>query len=172
MATAECANEAGYAGIEDGIARRDSDPAAKLRNRVFLGFGSAMALGLSLAGWYVGVRILAAEQTTAETAAATSAAPVQAGSVPMPVQQAAPPMAEMAPQPAPRIFLEVAGLSARQDARFVRQLEAQGFTARADVDTESNVRRILIGPFGDEQSLEAAQKKLQVRGILALERSY
>lgn len=169
MASVECANESSYSLPGGESPHASSDPVAKLRSRVFLGFGGSMALGLSLAGWYVGQRILVAQQT-APVPSATAIVTVaqQASAVVAPAQ----PTQTPASGPAPQKFLEVAGLGAKQDARFIRKLESKGLRARIDVDAQTNIRCILIGPFSDREALETAQDKLDSLGILALERSY
>jgi hypothetical protein len=185
MSSIECANETvdstpDSAGVIPGL-----DPAARLRTRIFFGFGGTVALGLSLAGWYVGGRIFAAEQTAPAATAGvepTSAlarhasAPVTATPVltaPDPVTDAQHEVA--APPSSPRIpekYLEVAGLNAKQDALFVKRLQAKGLHARVDGGAGLDSRRILIGPFDDQVAVEKAQRKLQTQGILALERAY
>lgn len=170
MSSVECANETGYPCLESELGElpgTSSDPGAKLRSRVFVGFGSSMALGLLLAGWYVGQRILVVEQTA--PASTAIAAVQQAPAVVLPPAQ---PIKASAPPRVPQTFLEVAGLSAKQDARFVRKLEARGLSALIDVDPQANTRRILIGPFTNREAVEAAQDKLDTLGILALERTY
>src|ERR1700680_4990971 len=62
MPSLECVNES-------KAVLSEPDPSAKLRTRVYMGFAGTMALGLSLAGWYVGGRILAAEQSPPTTVA-------------------------------------------------------------------------------------------------------
>src|SRR5258708_5987411 len=142
----ECANDSEAAFPE-------TDPAAKLRARIYMGFAGMMALGLSLAGWYVGGRILAAEQPTVALASPAIISPA-----PVPTQQPAPAsvlavnesskpaadsnivvpvqVADVHPEvveppvspPVPQSYLEVAGLSARQDALFVKRLHLNGFS--------------------------------------------
>ena len=153
-----------------------ADPVAKLRTRVYFGFGTAVALGLSLAGWYVGGRILAAEPTPSEPSSSTSVvSTVPPVPVIQPVQAATLPPQPVAPveaAPAPQLFLEVAGLGARQDALFVKKLHARGLAALIDSGSVNEPRRILVGPFSDQASLQAAQRKLQTFGVLALQRAY
>jgi len=153
-----------------------------------------MALGLSLAGWYVGGRILAAEQSSpVALASAPVASPSRPSAVPLitPKESSAPvsnptlvqPVQALDVQPevvehpvgppAPQVFLEVAGLGAKQDALYVKKLRAKGFSARVDAgSTNEDARRILIGPFADRPAVEKAQRKLQAQGILALERAF
>jgi cell division septation protein DedD len=180
MSSLECVSES-------EIVLSEPDPNAKLRTRVYMGFAGTMALGLSLAGWYVGGRILAAEQPSPVTIASPavispslpSAAPVitakESSASVQPVQAAdlRPEVVEApAAPPAPQVFLEVAGLGSKQDALYVKKLRAKGFSARIDVGDKADDRRILIGPFADRQAVGKAQRKLQAQGILALERAY
>ena len=186
MSSMECVN------VSEAV-RSETDSSAKLRTRIYMGFAGTMALGLSLAGWYVGGRILAAEQPSAGTLASApaiaasqpsappvvtpkeSSAPVSNPTLVQPIQavDVHPEVAEhpVAP-PAPQLFLEVAGLGEKQDALYVKQLRAKGFSARVDAGDKADDRRILIGPFSDRQAAEKAQGKLQAQGILALERAY
>jgi cell division septation protein DedD len=186
MSSMECVNES------EGVLS-EPDPTAKLRTRVYMGFAGTMALGLSLAGWYVGGRILAAEQSSPVTVAipaVTSSSRPSASPVVTPKESSAPQSGptvvqsvqavdvhpEVVEHPvapaAPQVFLEVAGLGAKQDALYVKKLRAKGFTARVDVGDKADDRRILIGPFADRPGVEKAQRKLQAQGILALERAY
>ena len=185
MSSMECVN------VSEAV-RSEPDSSARLRTRVYMGFAGTMALGLSLAGWYVGGRILVAEQPSAGTLSSApaisrsasappvmtpkeSSAPVSNPTLVQPVQtvDVHPEVAEhpVAP-PAPRLFLEVAGLGAKQDALYVKKLRAKGFSARVGAGDKADDRRIFIGPFPDRQAVEKAQGKLQAQGILALERSF
>jgi len=171
MSSMECVNES------DAVLS-ESDPSAKLRSRVYVGFAGTVALGLSLAGWYVGGRILAAEQSSSVPSPLVTSKeivtpmpeikPVQAIPAEVP-----PAPAQEATKPAPQLFLEVAGLGTKQDALFIKKLRAKGLSARVDAASkEEDDRRILIGPFSEPQAIQKAQRKLQAQGILALERSY
>ena len=185
MSSMECVNES-------EAVLSEPDPSAKLKTRVYMGFAGTMALGLSLAGWYVGGRILAAEQSSPVTVAIPSViSPSQASAPQVMTQEAATPesgstviqpvqASDLHPEvvehtvaaPAPQVFLEVAGLGEKQDASYVKKLRAKGFSARVDAGSSEDVRRILIGPFADRQAVDKAQRKLQAQGILALERAY
>jgi hypothetical protein len=169
MSSIEYANQIGHAAFGNEPAHPGSDPVAKLRTRIFYGFGGTMALGLSLAGWYVGGRILAAEQPVPAKAAVTANQPaiqtVPAADVP---QKAL----ELPNLPAPEKFLEVEGLGVKQDALFVRRLRAKGLHARIEIGPGWDSRRILIGPFEGQSAVEKVERKLQMQGILALERTY
>jgi len=71
------------------------DPAAKMRRKVFVEFGAIIVLGLALAGWYVGYRVLAAraDQPPAPAPSQTQAIVVH---TPVPIAPA-----KVAPQPTP-----------------------------------------------------------------------
>ncbi len=177
MSSIECVNQTGDPALDTAPAVPGFDPAARLRSRIFFGFGGTMALGLSLAGWYVGGRILVAEQTSP---AAPETVPALTQTVSQPAQ--GPPVAmasvrqevavpSVVPK-APEKFLEVAGLGAKQDAVFVKKLQAKGLHTRIEAASGTDSRRILIGPFDDQTALDKAQRKLEAQGILALERAY
>jgi cell division septation protein DedD len=186
MSSLECVN------VSEAVLS-EPDPSAKLRTRVYMGFAGTMALGLSLAGWYVGGRILAAEQPSPGSLAnAPTVSPSQLSaplvttskesspSVSNPALIQSVQAVDVNPEavehpvgpPAPQVFLEVAGLGAKQDALYVKKLRAKGFSARIDIGDKADDRRILIGPFADRPGVEKAQRKLQAQGILALERAY
>src|SRR5580692_2114397 len=71
------------------------DPAAKMRKKVFLEFGAIIALGLALAGWYVGYRVLAA-RADQPPAPAPAQAPAIVVRTPVPIAPA-----RVVPQPTP-----------------------------------------------------------------------
>lgn len=69
------------------------------------------------------------------------------------------------------LYLQVAGLDPKQDARFVRSLKAKGFHAQVQTLNEDD-ERILIGPFSSHAAMERAQDKLHSAGVLAIEAAY
>ncbi|MGD0297514.1 MAG: SPOR domain-containing protein [Bryobacteraceae bacterium] len=81
------------------VAPQPADSAVKMRKKVFLEFGAIIALGLALAGWYVGYRVLAARagQPPAPAPAAATTPPIVVHT-PVP---AAP--AKLAPPPTPAV---------------------------------------------------------------------
>jgi hypothetical protein len=78
------------------------DPAAQMRKKVFIQFGALVALGLALAGWYVGYRVFAARaaQPPAPVAAVVVHTPVTAAPVTN-APQPTPPPAESKPAEIP-----------------------------------------------------------------------
>jgi len=129
-----------------------------------------------MASWYLGARILDA----GEVALPSAAAPPPAAPLLAAPQVAAVPRV-VGPNPAPaEIYLQVASLSPRQDAEFVRSLRAKGFPAQigppgGDPEVQSGNKdnpSILIGPYSTHTALKQAQRKLQSGGVLAIETAY
>lgn len=178
MSTSECATDPDLAEPQDDPS---AEPApAKPRNNVLFGFAATVTVGLALASWYVGVRIVNANEavpvsTAVSTPAKVSGTPIAPalqppGSVTTSKhEETVPPP----PPPPPNLYLQVAGLGPRQDASFMKSLVARGYGARmiesAGSAANQEDRRILIGPFVGRRSLEKAERKLQSTGVLALE---
>ena len=161
MSAADCITEAAVPAAErecaEALAQRaEPDAGARARKRLYACFVGTMFLGFALAGWYVQGRIVSAD-------AATDPAPVvvavSAPAVPAPL-----PVAVKTPER----YLAVTSLGTIQDKKFLRRLEAAGFESRLSVDSDAQPR-ILIGPFGDADMLERAERKLSRSGVLALE---
>jgi cell division septation protein DedD len=134
---------------------------------LFFGFAATVTIGLALAIWYVGVRIVAADEV---------APPIQtigAPAISTPPLAATPPVP--ATPPAPDLYLQIASLGPKQDGRLVRSLQAQGFRAQvepgpaADDEARIDEASILVGPFSSHAKLEQGRLKLQSGGILAVE---
>jgi hypothetical protein len=141
---------------------RASDQASKQLRGLFFGFAATVTIGLALATWYVGVRIVEADEVTP---------PIQVIGAPA---ISTPPLAVAPPLPAtptaPELYLQIAGLGPKQDARLVRSLQAQGFHAQAEPGSGADDEaRIIVGPFSSHAKLEQGRRKLQSGGILAVE---
>jgi cell division protein FtsN len=159
---------------------RAVDGASKQLRSLLLGFAITVTVGLALASWYVGVRIVDADEVT--PGSATTAVPV---TVPATVPASQAPVATAAPPPAGSsnslaetywstvpsadLYLQVAGIGAKQDAGFVKSLTAKGFRAQLQGGDRADNGRILIGPFPTHSEMEQAQRKLQSAGVLAVE---
>jgi cell division protein FtsN len=163
MPTMECATELPLADSEQGDSPIQSacaatEAKAKSPKGLIFGFAATVAAGLALTSWYVGARIVSAD----ETAPAVAPAPV----IPSPAQS---PLAqtEWSAVPSVDLYLQVAALGARQDANFVRSLESRGFRAR--IASGNAGTHILIGPYSTPREMEQAQRKLESAGILAIE---
>jgi hypothetical protein len=136
-----------------------------------------MTVGLALGSWYVGVRIVAADEVRPSSTVASgslSAAPLT--EVPLPPVAVPPTRTEdsMAEAfwytvPPEVLYLEVAGLGPKQDADFVRSLQTKGFRAQAQGRDDN--ARIVIGPFSTHAEIDLARRKLQSAGVLAVETS-
>jgi hypothetical protein len=185
MPTTDCATNIGLLSsqgedVQNESVRRVSGGASKpvtskpLRG-LFFGFAATVTVGLALAIWYVGVRIVA----TNEVVPSTMTAKRSVNAFPAPTPAVAPPAVNegsMAADywytvpPASR-YLQVAGLGLTQDTDFASSLQAQGFRAQVQM-RDGATTRILIGPFLTHAELEQGQRKLQSAGVLALETSY
>lgn len=163
-----------------------SEKASKPLKGLFFGFAATVTIGLALASWYLGVRIVSIDAVTqggAEAAKSGNATPVSSPTA-MSVPQPAPgPGATSAPPAA--LYLQVGALGSKQDVSFVRSLEAQGFRVLLEAprvsrasnagSRDSNVgagesnARILIGPFASHTEMQQAQRKLESSGVLAVE---
>jgi cell division protein FtsN len=138
-----------------------------------MGFAATVTIGLALASWYVGVRIVAADEvapaSTPTAAVAVVAAPAPTPSAPAPVSENSIAEAFWYTVPPANLYLQVAGIGPKQDAGFVKSLHAKGFGARLQVGDKADNARILIGPFSTRAEMEQAQRKLQSTGVLAVE---
>jgi hypothetical protein len=186
--------------------QRPSSRASKPLRGLLFGFTATVVVGLAMASWYLGVRILDAGEVALPSAARgesvnfTPVPPPAAAPPPAAPQLSAPPVASpevsavaqvvgsnpsssranLAPA---EIYLQVASLSPRQDAEFVRSLRAKGFRAQigpkdvqsGDPEVQSGPKEppsILIGPYSTHTALKQAQRKLQSGGVLAIETAY
>jgi hypothetical protein len=165
MSPTECATDTSPLTSEVEPVHARPDHGSRLLKRLLIGFACSVTVGLTLAGWYVSGRIVASDETHFSAPAAPIAASVSVIAVePAPQVVAAP--------PAPELYLQVATLGAKRDARYIRQLEAKGFHAKFDFDSKQEVARILIGPYSQRTALEKAQRKLATTGILAMESAW
>jgi cell division protein FtsN len=155
--------------------QRAVDGASKPLRSLLLGFAVTVTVGLALASWYVGVRIVNADEVTPGSAAAA----VPATSVPV-VIPSTPPAASAdslaeaywSTVPPADLYLQVAGIGPKQDAGFVKSLAAKGFGAQLQGGDRADNARILIGPFSTHAEMEQAQRKLQSAGVLAIESAH
>jgi len=157
---------------QDGPTQQPSQGASRPLRGLLLGFAATVTVGLALASWYVGVRIVAADEVApppAATAAPASPAPLAPPPAAVPPTEAEDSMAEAFWYTVPPavLYLQVAGLGPKQDSGFVRSLRSKGFSAQ--VDARDGNPRILIGPFSTHAGMEQAQRKLQSSGVLAVE---
>lgn len=178
MPTSDCANHAALPdaqGFDCQIEVSGSAPQGTSRplRGLFFGFAATVTVGLALASWYVGVRIVSADEVSAAGPARTSAV-AETVATPQPVTQLA--QSEQDPKaeaywykvPLPQFYLQVAGLGDRQDAAFVRSLRKRGLRAEVRASQDDDAR-ILIGPFSTHTELERAQSKLEALGVLAIQ---
>ena len=159
-----------------------AEPAQKAQKtqakRVFIGFAATITVGLAIAGWYVGGRILAAEKAHAATvvkATAVKTAPVvnqpvvtPPKSEPVAVQaekaKPAPPTTTLKPSdPAPgwntvdpksgELYLQLAAMGPISTKEYLKTLDAKGIRTRIAPGPSEHLYRILMGPYSDMAAL-------------------
>jgi len=149
--------EASSDDASDGGTVPASGQALKPRKGVLLSFALTVTIGLMLATWYLGVRIVAADEPFAS-------APVR------PSDPQRDPKVERFwdALPISPLYLQAAGIGPKQDANFARSLRAKGFEAQVQA-AEGGTTRIVIGPFSTHAQMDQVQRKLQSAGVLAVE---
>jgi cell division septation protein DedD len=151
--------------------RADSQREAALRSRrgskplrgLLFGFAATVTIGLALASWYVGVRIVSADEVTANTSAVVPPAVVTPAT-----RVTSDSIAQAYFAPPTELYLQAAGLGSKRDAIFVKSLQAKGFQAKIETRDEA-LANVLIGPFSSKAELEQGQRALESEGILAVE---
>jgi hypothetical protein len=170
MPSTDCATE----DFQIETAMRPSGGTSKPLKGLFFGFAATVTVGLALASWYVGVRIVAADEiaprTPANTPVSVATAP-QAAVVPQAAAVNSMAQASWYSPPPAVIYLQVAGLGPKRDAGFVRTLLSRGFHAQVETRKDNN-SRVLIGPFSTQAEMELAQRKLHGAGVLAVETAH
>jgi cell division septation protein DedD len=138
---------------------------------VFLTFLSMVLVGLGLAGWYVGQRIVAAEtQPSAQPAAVVQPAALILPAAVVTTSQPTPSFTTETLLPLRvEYYLQIAALGTAEDARYLKQLQSKGYQAQFDAATSHHDGRILIGPYFDDNAMERARARLVSSGILATE---
>jgi cell division septation protein DedD len=170
MSTSQCAAEPGLADrLSDqpvDLVQGVATDASKLLKGLLIGFAATVTIALALASWYVGVRIVAAN----EAIPASNPAPA---SQPPAIIPAAQPDSKPAnfwdtvAGSAPAMYLEVASLGPEKDSSFVKRLQKRGYGARVEATANHGDGRVLIGPFSARSELEEAERKLRSAGVLA-----
>jgi hypothetical protein len=170
MSNSQYATEPVLGDQQAGLVQNESDGASSLLKSLLIGFAATVTIGLALASWYVGERILAAHEVGPVSTAVNP--PAKVSSSQPAVAMPPPALARLsieAPPPPPDLYLQVAGLGPRQDASFVKELEAKGYRASIQSAANQEDNQILIGPFAGQSSLEKAERQLQSAGVLARE---
>jgi cell division septation protein DedD len=168
MSISQCATEPGLADAQTPPENAAGVGASKLLKGLLIGFAITVTIALALASWYVGGRIVAANEIVPTGSPAQVSKPLAA---PPATQEES--MAEAywynVRTPSSELYLQVASLGPTPDSSFVKSLEAKGYRARIQNAEKQDQSRILIGPFEARSSLEAAQRKLRSAGVLAIE---
>ena len=160
---------------------------------MLLSFAGMMTIGLLLAGWYVGERILAAQnhsgaepQTVANQPITAPALVKQAAaftsSSPAPAEALVPDDSATDEQPnattdgaevvlplAAEYYLQIAALGSAQDSEYLKQLQSKGFAAHQEAGSSDGPGFIWIGPYMDKAAQQRAKSRLASAGILAIE---
>lgn len=157
-------------------AGQQSDPkASKPLKNLLVGFAATVTIGLGLALWYLTNRIVKAGEVTPSAPSrvvVTNVGEARAAVVPSQPAVQEQSIADtyryaVSPAPAP-LYLQLASLGPKEDAKFVKRLRAKGFQAeihsRVNEDT-----RLLVGPFFSHAELDRAKAKLERAGVLAIE---
>jgi hypothetical protein len=170
--------------------------AGKLRKRVFVQFGVMIALGLGLAGWYVGYRVFTARAAqppapivVVKPIPVVAPLPVEAKPVELPAPVApvvpvAKPVVAKTETPrrpfsrrdaSPRAgekYLQIAAYGPRALDGYLKTLERQGLHPLVAPGPADNVYRILIGPFASPAELEEARTLMKASGVDPILRAY
>jgi cell division septation protein DedD len=182
MPTTDYATDIGLPDSESYESQPDAGPAApgpdsKSLKSIFIGFAATVSIGLALASWYVGVRIVSADEVAVPDAAPSSVTTASANATlapptpQAPTPATAPPAAAQAMAHTPSLYLQVAVLGNKRDAIFVRSLVARGFRAQLQPLNEDDAR-IIIGPFSTHTEMKRAQHRLRSVGVLAIQTAY
>jgi cell division septation protein DedD len=179
MPATECATEIALPNTQnDGLQPEDTPPVAapgsKLLKGLLWGFAATVTIGLALASWYVGVRIVASDQMAPSSAisrGSTNTAPALPALAPPAVAEDPIPEAFRYAVPPADLYLQTTGLGLKPDAGFVRALQTKGFNARVQAE-DDNHSRILIGPFSSQAEMEQVRRTLQAAGVLSVETAH
>ena len=177
--------------VNPGIS--EPDPAEQRRKRILKTFSTLLTVGLALAAWYIGARIVGTRKVQAYATAqaqvvktptvsqnalttpivvtppATTATPVEAPKVLAKPAKVAP--REIDPQPG-QTYLQLAAYGPRALAAYLATLQEQGFHPLVAPGPSPDVFRILIGPFPSTDALERARVIVQSVGIEPIVRTY
>jgi hypothetical protein len=177
-----------------------TDSAAKLRKQVFLQGGVMIALGLLLAGWYVGYRVVTTRSAHPPApvqviqpvpkkivvAPQPAPQPVEPKPVPLPtpvipvvpVSKPAPPAAgakvtrhDASPRTGEK-YLQIAAFGPRALDGFLKTLEGQGLHPLVAPGPVDNIYRILVGPFPNATALDEARSLIKTSGVEPILRTY
>jgi cell division septation protein DedD len=188
----------GPAGVEPDPALRPADPAEVLRRQVYMGFSASVAVGLALAGLYIGGRVFANATLPREplvVATVVRPVPQVVAPKPSPLQRAVPaPVTATAgrslvasapalgatvpavptlinPQAGER-YLQLAAFGPGCTNLYMKELEAKGIHALVAPGPSETIYRVVLGPFADRSETKRQQEALEAAGIQSMERVY
>jgi cell division septation protein DedD len=156
------------------IAPFEGSPVPERKTRgVYVGFATLVTIGLALAGWYVGQRILVAQAPYNPTKSFASAPvdPMPAAALPAITAPPTAPSVDTAQPllPLTEYYLQTTALGTAQDLKFLKQLQGRGFKAHLETTPTDQTGLILIGPYTDQPAVRRALARLADSGILASE---
>jgi SPOR domain len=157
----------------------EPDPAEALRSRVYMSFAGSVAVGLAIAGLYIGGRLFARATLPQERRVViTGAASRPVVPKPSPLQPAS---AVNAPvrvsstfidPKAGEKYLQLAALPVGYTERYVNELEGKGLHVSVAPGPTETIFRIVMGPFTDHTQIKQLQDTLGAAGIQSMERVY
>jgi cell division septation protein DedD len=146
-----------------------SNPQAKLRKTVFVGFAGTVTLGLCLAGWYVGGRVFAAEQHVIRL----SLTPPPSDPEPAPAQTVnAKPVWNPVNPRLGETYLQLAAMGPLATKDYLQELAAKGIHPLIAPGPTDGIFRILTGPYANTTALEQARQALEAAGAKPMVRTY
>ncbi len=155
--------------------RQASGGKSKSLKGLLFGFAATVTIGLALASWYVGVRIVAADEIAPSSTPAPSICSPDIRQLSHRGQRTRRRLLKMPltdaywyTAPPADLYLQVAGLGPKHDEGFVKSLQAKGFRAQIQ-NRDGDDARILIGPFSTHAGWNRGRRKLQSAGVLAVE---
>lgn len=149
-----------FAAFQPGPVPPQPDPAEMLRKRVYMGFAGIVAVGLAVAGLYIGGRLFARPKPLPQPLVAATvahSAPQPVAPKPSPLQAAVPVRAEAAAKPAPAQNAPVLNAP-------VPNAPAQGLPAL--IDPKAGERYLQLAALPPDYTTRYV-KELEAKGIQA-----
>jgi len=157
-----------------------------------MGFSASVAIGLAVAGLYIGGRLFAKATLPPEPlVVSTVARPVPQAvapkpsplppALPEPVKaKAIPPQAPQAPTELPALinprpgetYLQLGAFGLVPTERYLKEIEAKGIHASVAPGPDETLCRVVLGPFANREELKRQREALEAAGIQSMERLY
>ena len=147
----------------------ESNPQARLRKTVFVGFAGTITLGMCLAGWYLGGRVFAAEQHIIRLLLPPP--PSEPEPVPAQTVKAKPIWSPVDPRPG-ESYLQLAAMGPLATKEYLQDLAGKGIHPLIAPGPTEGIYRILMGPYANTTALEKARQALESAGAKPMVRTY